>query len=222
MAITTKKTNSTATRTSSEIDLFENLTVSRATKRETAEVVGEILIQEINRDLNDQKSPVSGTKFRGLSKGYKKIKTGRGEPGVPNLELTGSMRDSLDVRVGASGQLEIGVFGPDAGKADGHNNFSGDSSLPLRQFLPREGEEFRSGIRRKINEVIAEAVAKDVKLPVKRLQEATSKSSFFQILREFFPGMSNREIESSILTNPDLVRRLRDLGLLGFLSGNGN
>lgn len=216
MAIKTTKTTATGTKTASEIDLFDGVKVSRDAKREAADAVASILLESIDKDLNNTRSPVTGARFKALSKEYRKEKRGRGEPGVPNLELTGQMRDQLDVRIGSAGKIEIGVFGSAAGKADGHNNFSGSSTLPLRQFLPKDGQEFRSGIQRELEAVVAEAIASSASLPVRRLKAATSKSAFFDILRETFVGMSNNQIQTAVFTTPTLVQFLRNRGLLEF------
>jgi len=226
LAIRTTKTNATTTRTSSEIDLFDGVSASRQAKRNAAEIAAEIIIENIQTDLNATKSPVSGEQFKRLDDAQKRIKRKRGEPTIPNLELSGTMRDQLDVKVTGSGKIEVGVFGDAAPRADGHNNLSGKSALPLRQFLPKEGEDFRSGIQRELNQVIAEAVAESVtttqRLPARRLQNASSKSAFFDILREFFVDFTNAQIETAVFRNPELVLFFRDRNLLRFFNGSNN
>lgn len=57
------------------------------------------------------------------------------------------MLDAMTVKA-ANGKITVEISGKQGDKADGHNNHSGDSQLPLRRFIPKEGEDtFRKGIR---------------------------------------------------------------------------
>lgn len=123
-------------------------------RAETLEEVGELVVDEILRKVGSGNSPVDGYgSFQTLNKEYaKREKKGNR---TPNLDLTGSMLDSLEFKIDGD-SIEVGIFA-DSGevdKADGHNNFSGLSDLPLRRFIPAAGEEFTQDIERKIRKVV--------------------------------------------------------------------
>lgn len=216
---TVKKTNATRGRTSSEIDLFSDIAVPRSVKSEVKEKVGEFLKDQILLAVGNQKSPVSGEGWPALSKNYKAYKKGQGLPGEANMEFTGSMLDSLDYRPTTDG-VEVGVFGSDAKKADGHNNFTGSSPLPQRRFLPGDGQKFKANIQSKIDEIIANTVADNVNLTESKLSGIQTKSALFELLGLEFEGFTRRQISSAILGNPDLVSLFERLNLLRFLGGN--
>ena len=217
MAMTIKKTNSTKTKTTSEIDLFESITLTKAKKKEVANDIGELLVDEILSAVGSSKSPISGAGWPGLSKDYKKFKEKKRRPGTANMEFTGDMLDSLTYKVDGEGNLEIGVFGKDAGKADGHNNFSGESSLPTRQFLPDQDKGFKQTIKSSITSIINEAIADSIPVSTSKLQTISSKTGFFTVMREAFPGSSKSQIVNAILSNRPFVEQLRLLGLFRFV-----
>ncbi len=216
----TIKTNATANKTSSEIDLFEGISLSLEAKRRVAEEAGELLIDSILKDVGGAKSPVSGDRFPRLSKSYKKFKESQNLGGSANLEFTGDMLDNLSFNVSRSGKLEIGVFGQEAHKADGHNNFSGDSTLPLRQFLPKEQQVYRQGIKSQIDSILREAIAKNIKLPVRKLQAVETKEQFFTVMSEIFPNVSRAKIVEALLSDEQVIRSITDLGLIRFIDGS--
>jgi len=64
------------------------------------------------------------------------------------------MLDSLTFEITDSG-VEVGIFNPDEeDKADGHNNFSGNSKLPTRRFIPDSSESFNGRIESGINQIL--------------------------------------------------------------------
>lgn len=89
-----------------------------------------------------------------MNQAYKQKKKEETGSGDANLDFTGSMISSLDFNVSGN-EITIGVFGEDAPKADGHNNLSGASTLPLRRFIPGEGETYTRDIRKLIQDEIA-------------------------------------------------------------------
>ena len=104
----TTKTYATATKTSSEIALFDELDVPRNVRSEIADTVGEFLVEKILENVSQQKSPISGQgKFKGLSKEYKKIKLADGRGSEANLELTGAMLDALEYKTTKSGMYQL-------------------------------------------------------------------------------------------------------------------
>lgn len=163
-----------------------------------------------------RKSPVTGDSFDPLSKDYKAKKQDEGLPGVPNLEQSGEMLDSLDYRVTSTG-IEIGVFGEAAPRADGHNNLSGDSMLPTRRFIPAAGEGFMPSIEREVERIIADAVAEEAEPDVTVLGSVETRSELYEYLTPIF-GLSTRtETRLAVLRSDRWVRTLTRLGLLDLL-----
>jgi len=74
---------------------------------------------------------------------------------TPNLELEGDMLDALTFETTSSG-ITVGIFedSGQADKADGHNNFSGKSKLPLRRFIPKSDEEFKGSINTGVRQIL--------------------------------------------------------------------
>jgi hypothetical protein len=95
----------------------------------------------------DGKSPVAGGAWkRTLSAAYKKRKIEQGGNAYADMILEGDMLKALDCVVLDDGMLELVIEGPEAAKADGHNNHSGKSTLPMRQFIPEEDGSFKPAI----------------------------------------------------------------------------
>ena len=133
--------------------------VPRSDRPDTLDEIGQYLVEAILSDVGEAKSPVTGRAFPKLSAAYKKIKAHESSADIANLELTGEMLDSLTYKVVGS-RVQIGIWGDQAPKADGHNNFSGDSKLPRRAFIPDKdrGESFRPDIRDEVQTIIDEAI----------------------------------------------------------------
>lgn len=173
-------------------------------------------MEQILLSVGSKKSPITGDKFDPLTKDYKKKKQNDGLQGVANLESSGDMLDALDYRVTKDG-LEIGVFGADAPKADGHNNLSGNSLLPTRQFLPNEGEGFISSIEREVERIILDAVADDIKPDPSLLKLIETKSELYDYLMPLFGLDSRNETRLAVLRSDRWSKVLNRLGLLGML-----
>jgi hypothetical protein len=165
--------------------------------------------------VGESKSPINGQAFADLSADYKKKKKSNGAGSKPNLENSGNMLDSLDYRVTESG-IKIGVFGPDAGKADGHNNLSGDSNLPERRFLPAEGESYKKSIEKGVQSIVAEIIAEESE-PPEELEEVESKTQLFTLLADIFPELSRTEITTAVLMNSSWRGALEKYGFLKWL-----
>jgi len=117
-----------------------------ADKDDVLEEVGQYVVEEILSYVANKNSPVQGHgNFPALSKEYRKRKIESGRPGVPDLVFDGDMLDALNHGTRGT-QVRIEVTGSEADKADGHCNLSGDSDLPLRRFIPDEGETFKKPI----------------------------------------------------------------------------
>ena len=142
------------------LDLSNVPASQRATvKRE----VGDFVVDEILRSVSGGRSPVSGRgKFKTLNKEYAKNEKGGNRN--PNLELDGDMLDSL-VSKNVNSGVEVGIFkSSELGKADGHNNFDGDSKLPTRRFIPDDNEKFKKGIETGIKRIVKEFEVDDNKI----------------------------------------------------------
>ena len=179
--------------------------------------MGDFLVEQILDSVGEQQSPIKGHgKFRALSKSYKAFKQEEGSGTDPNLELTGSMLDALTFRTTGSG-IELGIFGKDAPKADGHNNFSGESKLPLRRFLPDEGESFKPSIQKEVDRIIADAVAEDFGVPDEELDAVASKTELYDVLKQVFTGLSRPEIRMAVFRSEEWTLALKTRGLLTWL-----
>ena len=115
----------------------------RAKKREMCELV----LSEVLESCSKGRSPVRNGKWkRSLSPEYRKKKIAQGGSSFSDMELIGEMLDELECVQKPNGNLELRIQGKQAGKADGHNNHSGKSSLPPREFIPKDGETFKRNI----------------------------------------------------------------------------
>src|SRR3990167_8607637 len=120
--------------------------------------IREYLMETILQHISQSKSPVSGWgKFKPLDpkSPYKKHKKEEAGNTKANLELTGEMLDALDIKIKGN-NLRLLIDDPDqAGKSDGHNNFSGKSKLPLRRFIPKGRQGFTDDIESGIRDIAA-------------------------------------------------------------------
>lgn len=108
------------------------------------------------------------------------------------------MLGSLDFKI-VGDKIEIGVFGEDAGKADGHNNFSGKSKLPKRQFLPASGDKFNGRIQSIVDDAIQTYIADNTELEKKRLNEIESSKDLYAYLKEEFGDLSKQDLKALVL-----------------------
>lgn len=142
-----------------EFDPFEltGVEVPRGNRDDALSEIADYVRTEILQYVGEGKSPVQGGAWKkSLSAEYKKIKEKISGSDFANMELTGDMLDALEARV-VGGKIKVGWFGgEEADKADGHNNFSGKSELPLRESIPKENQGFKKDIVTGMRE-IAEA-----------------------------------------------------------------
>ena len=127
-------------------------------KREKSKVLEEIAAyvhESVLSYIGDSKSPVSGRKFPLLDEEYANKEHGGNR--VSHLELDGDLLDSIVVKKKGN-ELILTVSQDQQGKADGHNNFTGKSKLPLRQFIPKEDQNFVPEIRNGIKSIIKDAI----------------------------------------------------------------
>jgi hypothetical protein len=140
-----------------EFDPFELVNADPLPSRKSKEAMDDIanyVLESVLSSVGDTKSPVAGHgSFPKLNKDYKKSKDAQGGSPIANLELTGSMLSALEVKKKGD-TLILQITGKEADKADGHNNHSGDSTLPLRRFIPLESETFKKDILSGISRII--------------------------------------------------------------------
>jgi len=129
-----------------------------AKRKRIMKQVGDLVLGAVVLDVADLKSPVTGRQFKALSKDYREHKEALGGEPVPNLLLNGDMLESLTVTASVETSLTLTVGDDQQAKADGHNNFSGQSRIPRRPFIPNEGngEKFRPAIREAIASLVEE------------------------------------------------------------------
>lgn len=212
------KSQGSKTRTSSEIDLFSDTPLmSDDAKARVTDKVGLFLVEQILGAVATEESPVSGESWPGLSPEYKKIKKAEGASPVPNMELTGDMLNSLTFRPTARG-VEVGFFGDQADKADGHNKLSGrENNTPKRRFLPGEGQDFKSSIASEVEAIIAEEALKDAIITPSELNSVETKTDLYDVLSSKMPGYTRSEIRAAVLANADLVELLAEFDILELL-----
>lgn len=129
---------------------------SSSDRNDALDAIADLIQTSILESVGNSKSPLMGYgKFPGLSKEYKKFKSGQGLGTAPNLEFEGDLLESLIVERRGD-EVFVGVSGDQDGKADGHNNHSGQSKLPLRRFIPsrKDGDEFNRAISGEIKSIL--------------------------------------------------------------------
>lgn len=122
-------------------------------KAQVKEEVGEFIVGSTLRMLSGGQSPVSGEVFPRLSSEY--ADSEKNGDTTPNLDLEGDMLNSLEAKNKSGDEIEVGIFkSSEVPKADGHNNFSGDSTLPRRRFVPTERQSYKREIQSGIDRII--------------------------------------------------------------------
>lgn len=179
--------------------------------------VGDFLRESVLSSLRKAETPVQGEDWPALSREYKKLKKSEGLPPEANMELEGDMLDSLDYQETDDG-IELGFFGKEAWKADGHLKFSGaENNTPQRRFLPDEGQEFDSSITRKTEQIIADAIAANTEFDKSDFEDVSTKSELYDLLGEYFDGMSRAEIKAAVARSATLAALFDDLDLWDLL-----
>jgi hypothetical protein len=202
---------------SSEIDLVSDIIASDHAKERIKEEAGAFILEKTLEFVGSAKSPVSGEGWkRTLSPLYAKQKREDGATVIANLENSGEMLQSLDIVTTDDG-IKIGVFGGEAEKADGHNNFSGDSMLPQRRFLPEEGQNYKREIEQGVKEIINDVLASETIATKSDFSDVSTSGELFTVLSDIL-GISGKEsIRRAVLANRDLLELLEDLDLLDLI-----
>lgn len=199
------KTTVSDSEIASFIDLELPTTMSRSSAQIVKNEVGELLLDYILKRVANAKNPFTGESYQGLSKDYRDEKKDSGAPGKANLENSGDMLDEFKYSTTDEG-VKLFVDGDQAPKADGHNNFSGQSKLPKRQFLPMEGDTFPSQVEREVQAIIAENMVSGSNITRSAINEIRSRSQLNEFLRSSFPDLSIREAKNAILLDRVLMR----------------
>lgn len=138
--------------------------LSQSTKKRISGELGEFIVDKILEDTSNQRSSVSGQKWKALgwNEGSKKYKEEKSKiaPGDANLELHGDMLDALRAVAKPDG-VEVGVYGKlQSQKADGHCHYNvyGQSKLPVRRFIPFGENTLRSGIMKEVQQIAKDLV----------------------------------------------------------------
>ena len=130
----------------------KNLEKRDAILADVAEAVQDYILERVSR----VSSPVSGGAWKKtLNKDYRQQKIKEGASPIANMELSGEMLNALKA-VPVGNRIRVGIEGSQAGKADGHNNFSNKSKLPLREFIPKKGQKFKRDLLSDIRGIIAD------------------------------------------------------------------
>lgn len=212
------KNTTTKGETSASIDLFEGLDLPKKVRDQVSEEVGQYLVEQTLMDVNDSKSPVEGYgSFPALtSKEYKAKKKLEVGSTKPDLQLSGETLNEFSFKVTSEG-IKIGVFGDRAPVADGHNNLSGKSELPLRRFIPGEGENYSSNVQREVERIIADTLAENEVIEAKDLADVNSKGALYDILGDRLGLSSRSEIRLAVFRNQDLLDLLREEDLIDYI-----
>ena len=127
-------------------------------KEEVLIQIADLITETIKERAAGQLSTVSRRgKWKSLSTAYAKSKKGGDK--TANLTLTGDMLGSLNTHQRSGNTLRTTVGEDEQEKADGHNNFSGKSSLPLRRFVPdgEDGETWNKNLIEAMRNIIRQA-----------------------------------------------------------------
>jgi len=131
----------------------------RAKRDEVAQDIADAVLDYIFESVDKGQSPIKGGAWKkALSKEYKAKKVAEGGKSYSDMLLEGDMLGALTAEVKRGGKVWIGIDDPgEAAKADGHNNHSGDSQLPPREFIPKEGQVWKKPLLDDIKFLIDEA-----------------------------------------------------------------
>lgn len=219
----TKRTKVSKSEIYSEIDFTDELQgLSQEDKQQVREEIGELLVEQILDSLASEETPVQGGKYKAsLSPDYAKKKKSETGSSAANLDLTGELIRSIDYRIKGN-SIQVGVFDSEnAGKADGHNNFSGRSRMPdaRRQFLPEQGQNFKKDIVDLIKETVENYKSDIAELDESKLEQISSKSGLLNYLKEELGIDSTKAVKRAVLSNNRLTKLLDQYDLLDLIDG---
>lgn len=138
--------------------------IPRNKVKEAKEEVRAYLIDEILRSVEQGVSPVEGEgRFRILTPDYAREEKGGNR--TANMELEGDMLNALTSKNKRGDKIEVGIYGANAPKADGHNQISGEAkawasrtgrSKYKRRFIPDERQTFSKKIMDGVDDILDE------------------------------------------------------------------
>ncbi len=210
------KTKASKSELSTTIDLSDELSgLSRSERAAALSEIGEFLVEQTLVNASESKSLVKGEQIPALtSKQYKLKKRGEVGNAKANLELSGEMLDSVDFNASGT-SLTIGVYGDAALRADGHNNFSGKSSLPKRRIFPDEGQQYKADVVKEIARIASDYKSEKVK--AKLFEDVSTKTDLYSVLSQELGLKSRSEIKLAVLRNQTLLSLLEDMELTDLL-----
>lgn len=146
-----------------EFDPFEMFGIEKPKSKDDRNIALDVAATALKEFMLDSiskgQSPVSGGSWkRTLSKKYAEQKKEISGVAFANLELYGDMLDDMVVEARGD-KIVVGFESTEqAQKADGHNHSGifGDSSLPKREFIPKEGGKFKRDILSELKSIIEE------------------------------------------------------------------
>ena len=192
-----------STEISSDIAIEFPAGLSDAQKDRIKDEVGELLVETILLAVGSSRSPISGEDWPPLSNDYADFKQNEGRGSRANMELNGDMLDALEFVRTVEG-IRLQITGDQAPKADGHNNFSGESSLPRRKFLPERGDTFKGEINNQVDAIISDEVVTAGRVTRARVREVQDQRQLNSLLRELFPVLTLRQAKDAVLFNDEL------------------
>jgi hypothetical protein len=192
----------------------------RRARKDLNEKLGRYLIEQTLLTVSSEASPVAGEAWPELAKGpYRKRKMREVGNENANMELEGDMLDALDTRADDEG-IEIGFWGSEAWKADGHNKLSGEpGTAPRRRFLPGEGQEYSPEIMDGLERIIEDAMVEEASFKARDFSGVETREELYAILSQELGGdeMTDEDIKFAVARNPELVDLLDELDLLELL-----
>lgn len=201
------------------IEINVNADVDESTKESIKNEVGNYLIEQTLLNVAAAKSPISGEAWKkSLNPEYKKLKESAGGTGIANLEANGDLMTALGFETTDTG-IKLFISGDQAPKADGHNNFSGDSLLPQRRFLPDAGQEYKRDIKKGVDLIIADVLADAVSESIAPdlFESVETSRELYSTLGTLLGIDGKANISRAVLGNAKLVKMLDDLDLLDLM-----
>lgn len=213
------KVTATESQTTATLDLTEELTgLSRSQRKEVMDQIGELLVEQSLKSIASQMSPIDGHgRFAKLSPEYAKEKMAETGSKAANLDLSGTMIEETDFKVIGNTKLEIGVYGDAAPRADGHNNLSGDSNLPLRRFIPGRGEQYKSDIMQMIQDTVSYYKGDNINISKNELKKVQDSSDLYALLSDLFGSELTKSELKNYALGSNIVSILSDEDLLNLL-----
>lgn len=127
--------------------------IPRDLQSEVKDAVGEHILNNVIDYLAEGKNPITGGKFKQLSKKY--ADKFHGGDRTARLKLSGDMQAALGWENTKNG-IVFGIMDDDqVPKADQHNKLSGlEGTAPKRRFVPDENQNYTSKIMNGVYDIV--------------------------------------------------------------------